>query len=195
MPERVERRLTTIRAADVAEYSRLMRADEDGTLAALTACRAVVVGLIAAHRGRIANTAGDSVLAKFPSIADGLSCALAIQKAIKAHYEPLPGDRQMRFRIGVHLRDVMIKNGDLFGGAVNVAARLQGLAEPGRHLRLGGGARAYRNEAGSGLYRCRRPTGQEHRRAGACLPGNTFRVTPPRQVQSSGAPCGAASAG
>jgi adenylate cyclase len=128
---RVERRLTTILAADIAEYSRLMRADEDGTLAALTECRAIIDGLIAEHRGRIANTAGDSVLAEFPSVADGLSCALAIQEAIAKHNEPLSFDRQMRFRIGLHLGDVMIKGGDLLGDAVNIAARLQALAEPG----------------------------------------------------------------
>jgi len=131
MAERVERRLTTILAADVAGYSRLMRADEDDTLAALTACRAIVDGLIAEHRGRIANTAGDSVLAEFPSVAEGLSCALAIQGEIAKQAEPVSPDRQMRFRIGLHLGDVMIKGGDLLGDAVNVAARLQALAEPG----------------------------------------------------------------
>jgi len=131
MAERVERRLTTILAADVAGYSRLMRADEDDTLAALTACRAIVDGLIAEHRGRIANTAGDSVLAEFPSVAEGLSCALAIQGEIAKQAEPVSPDRQMRFRIGLHLGDVMIKGGDLLGDPVNVAARLQALAEPG----------------------------------------------------------------
>jgi adenylate cyclase len=83
------------------------------------------------HRGRIANTAGDSVLAEFPSVAGGLSCALAIQEAIAKHNEPLSLDRQMRFRIGIHLGDVMIKGADLFGDAVNIAARLEALAEPG----------------------------------------------------------------
>jgi adenylate cyclase len=131
VPERVERRLTTILAADVAEYSRLMRVAEDETLATLMACRAIVDGLVAEHRGRIANTAGDSVLAEFPSVADALSCALAIQQEITKHNEPLPPGRQMRFRIGLHLGDVMIRGGDLFGDAVNIAARLQSLAEPG----------------------------------------------------------------
>jgi adenylate cyclase len=131
MADRAERRLTTVLAADVAEYSRLMRADEDGTLAALTACRSIIDELIAEHRGRIANTAGDSVLAEFPSVADGLSCALAIQRAIAEQNEPVAADRQLRFRIGLHLGDVLIRNGDLFGDAVNIAARLQALAEPG----------------------------------------------------------------
>jgi len=131
MAERAERQLTTILAADVAEYSRLMRANEDGTLALLTACRTILDALIAKHRGRIANTAGDSVLAEFPSVAEGLSRALAIQEAIAEHNEPLSPDRQMRFRIGLHLGDVLIRAGDLFGDAVNIAARLQALAEPG----------------------------------------------------------------
>src|SRR5262252_3798800 len=94
MAEPVERRLTTILAADVAEYSRLMRADEDGTLAALTACRAIIAKLIAEHRGRIANTAGDSVLAEFPSVSEALSCALATQHATARRNEDLPPDRQ-----------------------------------------------------------------------------------------------------
>jgi adenylate cyclase len=131
MAQRVERRLTAILAADVAEYSRLMRGDEDGTLSTLTTCRAIVDGLIAEHRGRIANTAGDSVLAEFPSVAESLYCALAVQQAISKHNEGFPSDRRMMFRIGIHLGDIMIKDGDLFGGAVNIAARLQALAEPG----------------------------------------------------------------
>jgi adenylate cyclase len=131
MATRVERRLTTILAADVAEYSRLMRADEDGTLAALTACRAIVDGLIADHRGRIANTAGDALLAEFPSVADGMSCALAIQAAMATQNAPLSSDQRMRFRIGLHLGDVLMRDGDLFGDAVNIAARLQALAKPG----------------------------------------------------------------
>ena len=131
MAERAERRLTTILAADVAEYSRLMGADEDGTLAALTACRAIVDELITGHRGRIANTAGDSVLAEFPSVTDALSCALAVQPAIAKQNAKASPDRRMLFRIGIHLGDVLIKDSDLFGDAVNIAARLEALAEPG----------------------------------------------------------------
>ena len=88
MGARFQRRLTTILAADIAEYSRLTRDDEDGTLTALTACRAVVDGLIAEHRGRIANTAGDSVLAEFPSVAEGLSCASRSRRQSQSKTSP-----------------------------------------------------------------------------------------------------------
>src|SRR5579883_2510711 len=131
MARHVERRLTTILCADIAEYSRLMRADEDGTMRGLTAMRAIVDALIAEHRGRIANTAGDSVLAEFPSVVNGLVCAIAIQRAVAKQYEEFPAHRRLRYRIGVHVGDVMTRAGDLFGDAVNVAARLQALAEPG----------------------------------------------------------------
>src|ERR1700693_2297911 len=110
MVERVARRLTTILAADIAEYSRLMRADEDATMRALGACRAVIDRLVAEHRGRIAHTPGGGVLAEFPSVADGLACALAIQPAIAAENESMPQDRRMQFRIGLHLGDVMTRD-------------------------------------------------------------------------------------
>ncbi|MFO1026395.1 MAG: adenylate/guanylate cyclase domain-containing protein [Acetobacteraceae bacterium] len=131
MAERIERRLTTILAADVAEYSRLMQADEEATLAALSACRAYIDALIARHQGRIANTAGDSVLAEFPSVADCLRCALAMQQTIAEQNEDRAPEQRMLFRIGIHLGEIMIKDGDLFGEAVNIAARLEALAEPG----------------------------------------------------------------
>ena len=131
MPRHAERRLTTILAADIAEYSRLMRADEDATLRGLTACRAIIEALVAEHRGRIANTAGDALLMEFPSAVDGLVCAIAIQRAIAKQNEDFPPERRMLFRIGVHCGDVIPRDGDLFGDAVNVAARLQALAEPG----------------------------------------------------------------
>jgi len=151
---RFQRRLTTILAADIAEYSRLTRDDEDGTLTALTACRAVVDGLIAEHRGRIANTAGDSVLAEFPSVAEGLSCALAIQEAIAKQNEPVSPDRQMRFRIGLHLGDVMSKSGDLLGRCGQYRSAPTGARRAGRHLRFGGSARTCRNPGCGGIHRC-----------------------------------------
>src|SRR5215469_3269484 len=104
MPVRaVERKLTAILAADVAGYSRLMGADEVGTLQRLTACRAIVDGLIAAHRGRIFNTAGDSVVADFASAVDAVECAVAVQEAIEKENENRPAGEQMQFRIGVHI--------------------------------------------------------------------------------------------
>src|SRR5215210_5999910 len=122
---RVERRLTAIFAADVAGYSRLMHEDEVGTLRTLIAHREIMDGLISEYGGRIANTAGDSVLAEFPSVVDAVQAAVEVQEALRTANEPLPEDRQVRFRIGVHVGDVMVKGGDLFGDGVNIAARLQ----------------------------------------------------------------------
>jgi class 3 adenylate cyclase len=126
----LERRLAAIVAADVEGYSRLMHEDEEGTVAALSANRAVIDELIAAHRGRIANTAGDSVLAEFSSVLDAVICAIEIQRALACANEADPG-RAMRFRIGINVGDVMVKDGDIFGDGVNVAARLESLAEGG----------------------------------------------------------------
>jgi adenylate cyclase len=128
---KLQRRLAAIFAADVEGYSRLMGLDEVGTLRTLTAHREIMDGLIGEHGGRIANTAGDSVLAEFPSVVDAVTCALQAQAALAAANEGLPEDERLRFRVGVHVGDVMVKGGDLFGDGVNVAARLQALAEPG----------------------------------------------------------------
>ena len=87
--------------------------------------------LIAEHRGRIANTAGDSVLAEFPSVVDAVQCAVEVQEQLREKNEGVPEERQLRFRIGVHVGDVMVRGGDLLGDGVNVAARVQTLAEPG----------------------------------------------------------------
>ncbi|WP_407151624.1 adenylate/guanylate cyclase domain-containing protein [Bradyrhizobium sp. ORS 86] len=124
-----ERRLIAIFAADVEGYSRLMGADEVGTLRDLTERRAVLDQLIASHRGRIANTAGDSVLAAFGSAVDAVQCAVEAQAALAKANAGL--SRQINFRIGIHVGDVMIKGGDLFGDSVNIAARLQALASAG----------------------------------------------------------------
>ena len=124
-PIDTERRLVAIFAADVEGYSRLMGADEVETLQALTRRRAILDGLIAAHRGRIANTAGDSVLAEFGSAVDAVQCAVEAQGALAEANQEMPPDRHIKFRIGVHVGDVMVKAGDLFGDGVNIAARLQ----------------------------------------------------------------------
>jgi adenylate cyclase len=132
MPDRpIERKLTAILAADVAGYSRLMGADEVGTLHRLTACRAIVDGLIADHRGRIFNTAGDSVVADFASAVDAVECAVAVQEALTSENANEPDAQQMHFRIGVHVGDVIVQGDNLLGDGVNIAARLEGLAEPG----------------------------------------------------------------
>ncbi len=119
---KVQRRLAAIFAADVEGYSRLMGADEVGTLQTLTAHRETMDRLIAEHRGRIANTAGDSVLAEFPSVVVGVQTAVLVQEGLRVANEQLPEDRQVRFRIGVHVGDVLVKGGDLFGDGVNIAA-------------------------------------------------------------------------
>jgi adenylate cyclase len=127
----IERKLTTIMAADVEGYSRLMEADEVAAMAALQDGRAVFARLIERHRGRIANTAGDGLIADFPSVVEAVQCAVEVQRELAARNRQRDPTRAMRFRIGLHLGDVMVDGGDLFGEGVNMAARLQGMAEPG----------------------------------------------------------------
>jgi len=130
-PAPVKRKLAAILAADAVGYSRMMAADEEGTMKILSAHRAVIDGIIEFHEGRIVNTAGDSVLAEFASPTQAVRCAVEIQDALKTRNDSLPEARRMQFRIGVNLGDVMIKGEDLLGDGVNVAARLQSIAEPG----------------------------------------------------------------
>ncbi|MGY3506839.1 MULTISPECIES: adenylate/guanylate cyclase domain-containing protein [unclassified Bradyrhizobium] len=130
-PIDTQRRLVAIFAADVEGYSRMMGTDEVGTLRALSERRVILDTLISSHRGRIANTAGDSVLAEFGSAVDAVHCAVAAQAALAEANAGAAPDRPINFRIGVHVGDVMVKDGDLFGDSVNVAARLQTLASPG----------------------------------------------------------------
>src|ERR1700674_5378884 len=126
--DRVERKLAAIFAADIAGYSRLMARDEVGTLARLKACRVVIDELIASHRGRIFNTAGDSVVADFASAVDAVQCAVAVQAAITAENAGSTGEEPMQFRIGVHVGDIIVDGGNLLGDGVNIAARLESLA-------------------------------------------------------------------
>jgi len=131
-PARVERRLAAILAADVAGYSRLIKADEEGTLSRLKALRAAVIDpKIAGHHGRIVKTTGDGLLVEFASVVDALRCAAEVQAALAEGNEPLPPDRRIEFRVGIHQGDIVVEEGDIFGDGVNVAARLEGLAEPG----------------------------------------------------------------
>jgi adenylate cyclase len=130
-PTAISRRLVAVFAADVEGYSRLMGVDEVGTLKELTERRAILDRLIGEHRGRIANTAGDSVLAEFGSAVDAVQCAVDAQAALAEANASLAPDRRISFRIGIHIGDVMVRAGDLFGDGVNIAARLQALANPG----------------------------------------------------------------
>jgi adenylate cyclase len=122
----VQRKLTTILAADAASYSGAMEADEVGTLAALRAARGVFSQFIERHHGRIANTAGDGLIAEFPSVVEAVQCAIEVQRELSTDT-----NNGLKFRIGVHLGDVMVDGEDLLGEGVNLAARLQSMADPG----------------------------------------------------------------
>jgi adenylate cyclase len=123
----LERKLVAI----LAGYSRLMGIDEEGTLSTLSAFRLVTDGLISQHGGRICGTAGDSILAAFGSALAAVQCAVDIQNELAHSNDALEKDRRMQFHIGINVGDVMVKEGDIFGDGVNIAARLEGLAEPG----------------------------------------------------------------
>jgi len=128
----MERRLAAILAADVVGYTRLMGADEAGTLARLKALRGEVIDPeIAAHNGRLVKLMGDGALVEFASVVDAVACAVAIQREMAARDEDMPEDRRITFRIGINLGDVIVDGDDIYGDGVNIAARLEGLAEPG----------------------------------------------------------------
>src|SRR3981081_2028756 len=130
--EHVERRLVAVLAADVAGYSRLMGADEEGTLAQLKAIRkALVDPTIAAHRGRIVKTTGDGMLVEFASAVDATRCAGEVTRGVAVHSADVAQDLRIKFRIGIHVGDIIIDENDIFGDGVNIAARLEGIAEPG----------------------------------------------------------------
>ena len=130
--ERTERRLAAILAADVAGYSRLMGIDEEGTHQNLkTHCSELVEPKIEQHRGRIIKNAGDGFLAEFTSVVDAVRCAMEIQRGMTVRNADVPDDRQIEFRMGVHQGDIIVDRGDIFGDGVNLAARLEGIADPG----------------------------------------------------------------
>ncbi len=120
-----------ILAADVEGYSRMMHKDEAGTLETLSSHRAICDNLIAAFNGRVSASAGDSIVAEFASVTDAVKCAVAIQQHIHQANKPLPKERRMEFRIGVNVGDIIVREGDLYGDDVNVAARVEALAEAG----------------------------------------------------------------
>jgi adenylate cyclase len=130
--ERVQRRLAAILAADVAGYSRLMGSDDEGTLAGLKACRELIDLNSKEHRGRIVNTAGDSAVVEFASAVDAVRCGMEIQKVMAERNAGIPENRRIEFRIGINVGDVIVDDqGDIFGDGVNIAARLEGIAQPG----------------------------------------------------------------
>ncbi len=125
------RKLAAIVSADVEGYSRLMGEDEEATVRTLTACREVMTNLIRQFRGRVVDSPGDNVLAEFSSVVDAVQCAVEIQRILKARNAELPGNRRMEFRIGINLGDVIEEEDRIYGDGVNIAARVEGLAEPG----------------------------------------------------------------
>src|ERR1700723_908420 len=127
----MERKLAAILCADVFGYSRLMGEDEEATLRSLTSHRRLIDSQIEEHHGRFVNSAGDSVLAEFASVVEAVNCAVDIQSGLKAENASIPPERRMEFRIGVNLGDVMVEGAQIYGDGVNVAARLESLAEPG----------------------------------------------------------------
>jgi class 3 adenylate cyclase len=132
MREPVERRLAAILAADVVAYSRLMGADEEGTLERLKSIRRQLIDpKIREHRGRIVKTTGDGILAEFPSVVDAVRCAVELQRAMVDRNTQIPGDKRIILRMGINLGDIIGDGDDIYGDGVNIAARLEALAEPG----------------------------------------------------------------
>ncbi|MGY0574005.1 adenylate/guanylate cyclase domain-containing protein [Bradyrhizobium sp. RDM12] len=132
MTVRVDRRLAAILAADVAGYSRLMGEDEEGTLSRLKSCRQSLIDpKISEHRGRIVKTTGDGLLVEFGSAVDAVRCAVEIQRTMANGFVDMPHEKRIQFRIGIHVGDIIIDSDDIFGDGVNIAARMEGIAEPG----------------------------------------------------------------
>src|SRR6202040_297689 len=132
MKQPVERKLAAILAADVAGYSRLMGADEEGTHERLKAHLAQLVDpKIRQHRGRTVKNTGDGMLVEFPSVVDAVRCAVEVQREMAERNADVPVERRIEFRVGINLGDVIVEEHDIFGDGVNVAARLEALAEPG----------------------------------------------------------------
>ena len=129
--EEFKRKLTAILSADVEGYSRLMGDDEAATVKTLSAYREVMTSLIKQHRGRVVDSPGDNVLAEFASVVDAVQCAVSVQKEIQTRNAELPENRKMEFRIGINLGDVVIERDKIYGDGVNIAARIEGMAEAG----------------------------------------------------------------
>jgi adenylate cyclase len=130
-PVGMERRLAAILSADVQGYSRLMHEDETGTIRTLTAYRSLMASLIRQYRGRVVDDPGDNLLAEFPSVVEAVQCAVTIQRTLAARNAALPPHRQMVFRMGLHVGDIVVEQERIYGAAVNLAARLERVAEGG----------------------------------------------------------------
>src|SRR5262245_40323669 len=133
----IERKLTAILTADVKGYSRLMGEDEEATIRTLTTYRAVMTSLIQAHRGRVVDSPGDNLLAEFARVVDAVRGAIEIQQTLKAKNAELHEPRQMQFRIGINVGDVVVEGERIYGDGVNIAAPVEGLAEPGGYVSQG----------------------------------------------------------
>ena len=129
--ESFKRKLTAILSADVEGYSRLMSEDEESTVRRLTSYREAMANLIQRHRGRVVDSPGDNLLAEFSSVVDAVQCAVDIQRELKARNAELIENRRMEFRIGINLGDVIEEGERIYGDGVNIAARVEGLAEGG----------------------------------------------------------------
>ena len=159
-PERFKRKLIAILSADVKGYSRLMGEDEAETVKTITAYRAIMEELVQQHRGRVIDSPGDNILAEFASVVDAVQCAVAAQNEFKARNAELPENRRMEFRIGVNLGDVIEEDSRIYGDGVNIAARLESLADPGvmrrqASIRRAPNQRAKRSLLGARLNRRR----------------------------------------
>jgi adenylate cyclase len=168
MKQPVERRLAAILAADVAAYSRLMGADEEGTLEGLKAHRRELID--PEQRGRIVKTTGDGMLVEFPSVVDAVRCAAELQRGMVDRNADLPDARRIAFRIGINLGDIIADGRDIYGDGVNIAARLEALAEPGG-ICISRGARRDPRQAPLHLRGSRRAERQEH-----CAPGARLQI-------------------
>ena len=171
----MKRKIAAILAADVAGYSRLVAEDEEETLRRLQAYREVMDDFIAKASGRIFNTAGDAVLAEFASAVEAVRCAIDIQESLRTRNRAYPSSRQMNFRIGITIGDVVERNGDLLGDGVNIAARLEGIAPVGGICVSRTVYRTGRQQAVCSVRRYRRTAGQEYSQSGARIYGRSAR--------------------
>ena len=165
------RKLAAILSADVVGYSRLMAANEAATVETLKSYRDIIARLVVRHGGRVVNAPGDALLAEFPSAVEAVQAAIEIQKSVEGHNIELEADRRMQFRIGVNLGDVIEEaDGTIYGDGVNIAARMEALAEGGRRLHLLHRLRRRRRQAFLRIRFSGRAPGQEHCKAGPRLP-------------------------